>query len=227
MTIRVRSTPVTGPPDDPDEFRAAKLEMLIAQLVAKQMSGQIGYWAAFSDERGVSHFAFTTDPAYADLSPENAASRTAAVRATHRAIERYRASAPSHVPAAASVTLAAPRVSPPGPEIPVRPREGPMSGAPSAASAGVPICPFLGFKDDPATRYDFPDPRNCCHAASGQGGVAVPSRRQIVARWAVAKGSQLIDVEHQEARCLTAAHGQCARYPAVDGPDSRSGAGSS
>ena len=226
MTIRVRSTPVTGTPDDPDGFRAARLEMLIAQLVAKQMSGQIGYWAAFSDERGVSHFAFTTDPAYADLSPENAASRTAAVRAAHRAIERYRASAPSREPAAASVTLAAPRVSPPASDIPVRPPEDPVSGAMSAASAGALICPFLGFKDDPATRYDFPDPRNCCHATSGQGVVAVPSRRQIVARWAAAKGSQPIGVEHQEARCLTAAHRHCARYPAVDAAAARSGAGS-
>jgi hypothetical protein len=65
--------------------------MLIARLVARQASGRIGYWAAFSDERGVSHYAFTTDPAYADLSPVNAASRTAAVAALGRSIERYRA----------------------------------------------------------------------------------------------------------------------------------------
>ena len=64
--------------------------MLIARLVAKQVSGQIGYWVTYSDERGVSHCAFTTDPAYANLSPENAASRTGAVAAFSRAIERYR-----------------------------------------------------------------------------------------------------------------------------------------
>jgi hypothetical protein len=226
MTIRVQSTPVTGTRDDPDEFRAARLETLIAQLVAKQVSGQIGYWAAFSDERGVSHFAFTTDPAYADLSPENAASRTAAVRAAHRAIERYRASAPSREPAAAPGMLAAPGVSPPGSDMPALPPEGQMPGAPSAASVAGAICPFLGFRDDPATRYDFPDPRNCCHATSGQSGVPVLSRRQIVTRWAVAKGSQAIDVEHQEACCLTAAHRHCARYPAMDAAAPRSGAGS-
>jgi hypothetical protein len=65
--------------------------MLIARLVAQQVSGQIGYWATFSDERGVSHCAFATDPAYADLSPENAARRTGAVAAIGRAVERHRA----------------------------------------------------------------------------------------------------------------------------------------
>ncbi len=79
-------------PGDPDGPRAASLEVLIARLVAQEAAGQIGYWAAFTDERGVSHYAFTSDPAYADLSPENAASRTRAVAAVNRAIQRYRAS---------------------------------------------------------------------------------------------------------------------------------------
>jgi hypothetical protein len=74
-----------------DEDRAVRLETLIARLVARQVSGQIGYWAAFRDERGVSHYALTTDPMYADLSSENADSRAAAVAAFGRAIERYRA----------------------------------------------------------------------------------------------------------------------------------------
>ena len=91
MSILLPSTPVAGTPEDPAEVRAVRLEVLIARLVAKQASGQIGYWVAFSDERGVSHYAFTTDPAYADLSPENAASRIGAVAAFSRAIERYRA----------------------------------------------------------------------------------------------------------------------------------------
>jgi hypothetical protein len=92
MSILLPSTPGAGTPEDSDEeVRAARLEMLIARSVAKQASGQIGYWVTFSDERGVSHYAFTTDPAYADLSPENAASRTGAVAAFARAIERYRA----------------------------------------------------------------------------------------------------------------------------------------
>jgi hypothetical protein len=93
MSTLIPSTPVAGTAEDPDEVRAARFEMLIARLVAQQASGRIGYWAAFSDQRGVSHYAFTTDPVYADLSPENAASRTAAIAAFARAIERYRASA--------------------------------------------------------------------------------------------------------------------------------------
>lgn len=84
------STPRAGTPEDPDEVHAAGLELLIARLVARQASGQIGYWAVYLDERGVSHCALTTDPAYADLSPENAARRTGAVAAISRAIERYR-----------------------------------------------------------------------------------------------------------------------------------------
>jgi len=82
---------VPGTLEDSDRNRAAKLELLLAGLVAQQASGLVGYWAAFSDERGVSHFAFTTDPTYAGLSPENAASRASAVVAMGRAIERHRA----------------------------------------------------------------------------------------------------------------------------------------
>jgi hypothetical protein len=65
--------------------------MVIARLTAQQASGRIGYWAMFRDERGISHCTFAVDPSYADLSPENAASRTGAVAALGRAIERYRA----------------------------------------------------------------------------------------------------------------------------------------
>jgi hypothetical protein len=99
MSILIPSTPLAGAPTIPDEVVAARLEMLIAWLVAKQVSGQICYWAAFADERGVSHYAFTSDPAYADLSPENAASRTRAVAAFTQAIERYRATLTGFRPA--------------------------------------------------------------------------------------------------------------------------------
>jgi hypothetical protein len=91
MSSLLQSSPVTGAPETPDDVRAAGLETLIAHLVAKQASGRIAYWAAFSDERGVSHYALTTDPAFADLSPDNAANRATAVAALDGAIERYRA----------------------------------------------------------------------------------------------------------------------------------------
>jgi len=99
MSILIPPAPGAGTPEDSAEVRAARLETLIAQLVAKQASGQIDYWVTFSDERGVSHYALTTDPAYADLSPENAASRTGAVAAFGRAIERYRAALTGFRPA--------------------------------------------------------------------------------------------------------------------------------
>lgn len=99
MSILLPSTRVAGTPEDPDEVRAVRLETLIARLVAQQASGRIGYWATFSDERSVIHYAFAVDPAYDDLSPENAASRTGAVAAFSRAIERYRATLTGSRPA--------------------------------------------------------------------------------------------------------------------------------
>ena len=99
MSGLVPSLPDVGAPEDPAEIRAARLEMLIARLVAEQVAGEIGYWAEVADERGVRHPAFTTDPVYADLSPENAASRTGAVAAFGRAIERYRAALAGFRPA--------------------------------------------------------------------------------------------------------------------------------
>ncbi|MCU0478264.1 MAG: hypothetical protein MUE92_05920 [Chloroflexi bacterium] len=87
-----------------------------------------------------------------------------------------------------------------------------------ALSPSVPvspaICPFLGFRDDPSTRYDFPDPRNLCHASAERGTSSVSSRRPSVIKLAGTRKPQPIGVEHQESRCLTAAHEQCARYPA-------------
>ena len=99
MSVLVPSPPDAGAREDPDEIRAARLEMLIARLAAEQVAGQIGYWAEVADECGVRHYAFTTDPACADLSPENAASRTGAVAAFGRAIERYRAALAGSRPA--------------------------------------------------------------------------------------------------------------------------------
>jgi hypothetical protein len=82
--------PVASTPEDPAQIRAARLEVLIARLVAQQASGRITYWATYQDEHGTSHYALVADPAYADLSPDNAASRTNAVAALSRAIKRYR-----------------------------------------------------------------------------------------------------------------------------------------
>jgi hypothetical protein len=86
-----KPSPAVSTPGNRDKVRAARLEVLIARLVAQQTSGRIAYWATFTDEHGMSHYALVVDPAYADLTPDNAASRTGAVAALARAIERYRA----------------------------------------------------------------------------------------------------------------------------------------
>jgi hypothetical protein len=65
------------------------------------------------------------------------------------------------------------------------------------APADATVCPFLGLRNDPSTRYDFPDPGNSCRPTG-------------------TTRSQPIDLGHQQSRCLTAAHAQCARYRAVE-----------
>ena len=83
------------------------------------------------------------------------------------------------------------------------------------AVAGAPACPFLGFRNDPSTRCDFPDPRNLCHASSERGAPSFPSRRQFIPGNAGSMRPQEIGAPHQKSDCLTAAHERCARYPAA------------
>jgi hypothetical protein len=118
---------------------------------------------------------------------------------------------------APTTTALAPRGIVPGAsEILARAPLARSSAAPCGVSDGVPICPLLGFSDDPATRYDFADPRNCCHAVAGRDDSPVAFARRFVNGIAGTGRSQPIDVEHQAARCLTAAHATCARYLAVE-----------
>lgn len=84
----------------------------------------------------------------------------------------------------------------------------------AAGAATVPeVCPFLGLRDDPSTRLDFPDSRNACHAASGlrSGG---EHRRPGTARLRSGK-ARAIEPDHQATHCLAATHLVCPRYPAV------------
>lgn len=105
--------------------------------------------------------------------------------------------------------------APRAPETLVRAPEPAVSATPPSAPASLPVCPFLGFRDDPSTRYDFPDPANLCHAASEPRATSEASPRRFVARMPGTGRSQPIGAEHQASRCLTAMHEQCARYPAV------------
>jgi hypothetical protein len=90
-----------------------------------------------------------------------------------------------------------------------------VSAAPHEAPAGVPVCPFLGFRNDPSTRCDFADPRNFCHAASAPGAASSASRRRFIPGRAGSTRSQEIGASHQSSLCLTTAHERCAHYPAV------------
>ena len=102
----------------------------------------------------------------------------------------------------ASTTLVAGRA--PG-RSQARDPDGPMMLAATTA------CPFLGFKDNPAATFTFPDPRNVCHsAATAATATPVGDRRPAGER------SIEIPVELQQALCLTAAHAQCARYPVMN-----------
>ncbi len=111
------------------------------------------------------------------------------------------------------VALAAPRNAPAAPETLVPAPGHLLSTSLLEAPAGVPVCPFLGWRDDPATRYDFPDRGNLCHASSERGSTSVASSRPVPTG---TRRPQPIDVEYQSFRCLTAAHGQCSRYVAVE-----------
>ena len=117
--------------------------------------------------------------------------------------------------AGTTVAPATPRNPPPAPEILVRAPEHLLSAAVVGAPPSVPVCPFLGFRDDHSTRYDFPDPANLCHATSGKGTTSLASPRRFVTGVAGTRRPQLIAAQYQKSHCLTAAHEKCARYLAV------------
>lgn len=118
--------------------------------------------------------------------------------------------------AGTTVAPATPRNAPPALEILVRAPERLLSAALVGVPPSVPVCPFLGFRDDPSTRYDFPNPANLCHATSGRGTTSLASPRRFVTGMTGTRRPQPIAAQHQKSHCLTAAHEQCARYPAAE-----------
>ena len=118
----------------------------------------------------------------------------------------------------AAVTAVAPALpgnAPGAPEILVHAPGHVVSAVPPSAPAGLAVCPFLGFRDDPSTRYDFPDPANLCHASSEPGATPEASPRRFVGRMPGTGRSQPIGAEHQASVCLTPMLEACARYAAV------------
>jgi hypothetical protein len=82
----------------------------------------------------------------------------------------------------------------------------------SGRPAKVSVCPFLGLRDDPSTRYDFPESTNRCYAASRRSAGSVAFVTRIVAAFSGTKRPQPIGAKHQATCCLTTAHETCARY---------------
>jgi hypothetical protein len=90
-----------------------------------------------------------------------------------------------------------------------------LAAAAHKAPPSAPACPFLGFRGDPTTRCSFPDPRNLCHASPERGAGSIVFPRRFITGRAVGMLAVEIGAEHQEMRCLTAAHELCPRYPAA------------
>lgn len=116
--------------------------------------------------------------------------------------------------AAATLTAAITVAGDPAPDAAV-PVPELAAGAATSTPSAAPVCPFLGFKEDPATRCSYPDPRNVCHARSERGGVPFPLPRRLISGTGGGTRSQVISPEDQATLCLTSEHEQCARYPAL------------
>ena len=74
-------------------------------------------------------------------------------------------------------------------------------------------CPFLGFKDDPSTRCDFPDARNVCHAPAPAGATWEARVRRLGSGMPSGGRSRVVDAAHQASHCLTPGHDRCPRFP--------------
>ena len=117
--------------------------------------------------------------------------------------------------AGATVALATSKIALAAPKVAVlAPAHVVFAGRPEA-SAIVSVCPFLGLRDDPSTRYEFPESANRCHAASTRNAGSVAFFPRIVAAFSGTKRPQPIGVAHQTTYCLTTAHETCTRFRAV------------
>lgn len=78
---------------------------------------------------------------------------------------------------------------------------------------GLTVCPYLGTRDDPATRFDFPYAGNACHAGvATNSGPARAGRLLQTFQRMTHQGPQPIALDHQATICLAAAHVQCPRF---------------
>ena len=93
-----------------------------------------------------------------------------------------------------------------------RPMSRPRHARGDRSVSAPPVCPYLGFEEDPATRLDYPDDRAVRHAAAANAG---PSREPSSARSRRWGGHRSVSIspDYQVSMCLTATHQQCERYP--------------
>jgi hypothetical protein len=155
-----------------------------------------------------------------ELAPD-AARVAAAAAAASPATKRPRTPRRPHTPVAtataaelsvaADVTGAPTAAITPGAVPPAVSEPGLPALTPSIAPP--PVCPYLGFEDDPATQCSYPDSRNVCHAAAANGRLSMPTPRRLVR--GVRGGGRTLPIsdQHQAKLCLTSAHPQCDRYP--------------
>jgi hypothetical protein len=71
------------------------------------------------------------------------------------------------------------------------------------------VCPYLGLRDDRASHYSSPDPRNACHATGGRLH-SLPGRRG-----GAGGRHPTVDPRVQATLCLSTSHVTCARYLAA------------
>ena len=113
-------------------------------------------------------------------------------------------------PVAAPVEASAVEEDPVAPPQPQAPPARPIEAGEGGAVAPVPAtCPFFGMKDDRASHYDFPDPRNACYAQTGR------SSRFLGRGGGHAGRSQAVELDTQASLCLSTTHAACARYVAA------------
>ena len=150
------------------------------------------------------------------------AGAAAASRGTKRPRTARRPRTPAGGPTAAELSVLAhmtgapPAAVAPAPSGPPPP-EAPLQLPQFTPSIAPPVCPYLGFKDDPATQCSYPDDRNVCHAAAAEAS-SMPSPRRLV-QGVRGRGRTLpISAEHQATLCLTTEHRQCDRFPAAHLP---------
>ena len=95
--------------------------------------------------------------------------------------------------AGATVALATSKIAAAAPKVAVLAPAHVVFAVQHEASALVSVCPFLGLRNDPSTRYEFPESANRCHSASRRsaGSVAFPAACRRLQRYQTTAADRL------------------------------------